>query len=286
MKRKWKKIVLAALAIIIGLPVALVVMVLVWTSIADKTNGAIVSSGVTRRYLLYVPKTYDRSRLTPLVITMHGGGSWPAAAMYISRWNEVAEQHGFIVVYPAGSGAFWGGFSPGPHVWPMGPRSLGREVRFISDLIDKLEAEYNIDPNRIYADGMSNGGGMALALSCRLSDRIAAVGAVAQLRQTSKGRFLSKDYRDHCEQGGHPVARGGILLGGRNAPAAQVLLADLLVHCWRTWDQVVHWSAEFPRASAAVVAHGSQISWRLDSWGKQDPLYALMVAIRPENPAP
>jgi hypothetical protein len=108
----------------------------------------------------------------------------------------------------------------------------------------------------------------------------------AQLRQTSKGRFLSKDYRDHCEQGGHPVARGGILLGGRNAPVAQVLLADLMVHCWRTWDQVVRWSAEFPRASAAVVAYGSQISWRMDNWGKQDPLYALMVAIRPENPAP
>lgn len=52
-------------------------------------------------------------------------------------------------------------------------------VRFISDLIDKLEAEYNIDPTRIYADGISNGGGMAFALSCRLSDRIAAVGAVA-----------------------------------------------------------------------------------------------------------
>jgi hypothetical protein len=107
----------------------------------------------------------------------------------------------------------------------------------------------------------------------------------AQLRQTSKGRFLSKDYREHCEQGGHPVARGGILLSGRNAPAAQVLLADLLVHCWRTSDQVVRWSVEFPRASAAVVTHGSQISWRLDNWGKQDPLYGLMVAIRPENPA-
>ena len=61
----------------------------------------------------------------------------------------------------------------------MGPRSLGRDVRFISDLIDRLQAEYNIDPNRIYANGMSNGGGMAFALSCKLSDRIAAIGAVA-----------------------------------------------------------------------------------------------------------
>ncbi len=108
----------------------------------------------------------------------------------------------------------------------------------------------------------------------------------AQLRQTSKGRFLGKDYRDHCEQGGHPVPRGGILLGGKNVPAAQLLLADLVVHCWRTWDQVVRWSVEFPRASAAVVARGSQISWRLHKWSKQDPIYDLMVEVRPENPTP
>jgi polyhydroxybutyrate depolymerase len=46
-------------------------------------------------------------------------------------------------------------------------------------LIDTLEAAYNIDPTRIYANGLSNGGGMAFVLSCTLSDRIAAVGMVA-----------------------------------------------------------------------------------------------------------
>jgi polyhydroxybutyrate depolymerase len=53
------------------------------------------------------------------------------------------------------------------------------DVRFISELIDTLEAKYNIDPNRIYANGLSNGGGMAFALSCTLSNRIAAIGAVS-----------------------------------------------------------------------------------------------------------
>lgn len=42
-----------------------------------------------------------------------------------------------------------------------------------------MKAEYKIDPNRIYADGLSNGGGMAFALSCKLCDWIVAVGAVA-----------------------------------------------------------------------------------------------------------
>jgi len=140
-------------------------------ALLNETNGTIISSGETREYLLYVPKTYDQSKPSPLVISLHPAATWPAAGMEISRWNEVADEHGFIVVYPSGT--------DNPRVWPMGQRSLALDVKFISDLIDKLEAAYNIDPNRIYADGMSNGGGMAFALSCRLSDRIAAVGAVA-----------------------------------------------------------------------------------------------------------
>jgi poly(3-hydroxybutyrate) depolymerase len=55
---------------------------------------------------------------------------------------------------------------------------LVKDVRFIAELIDKLKASYNIDAKRIYANGFSNGGGMAFVLSCTLSDRIAAVGMV------------------------------------------------------------------------------------------------------------
>jgi polyhydroxybutyrate depolymerase len=132
-----------------------------------------VSSGVEREYLLHVPKSYDAARPTPLVISMHGGALWPAAQMEMSRWNAVADAHGFIVVYPEGSG------SGRRRVWRMGSDPGGQaEVRFISDLVDALQARYNIDPRRVYADGLSNGGGMAFVLSCTLSDRIAAVGLV------------------------------------------------------------------------------------------------------------
>lgn len=179
MKSKTRRVVFGGLLFVIGLPVLFILSVLAWGSLSDQTNGTIVSSGITRRYLLYVPKTYDRSKPAPLVISLHPAATWPAFEMKISRWNELADEHGFIVVYPAGSGAFFGGFGRGQQVWPMGPRTLRRDVRFIADLIDKLEAEYNIDPNRVYANGMSNGGGMAFMLSCKLSDRIAAVGTVA-----------------------------------------------------------------------------------------------------------
>lgn len=190
MSRKKKRIIVVFLATFVGLPLALILTAFACSYFMDKTNGSIVSSGVTRRYLLYVPKTYDRSKPTPLIISFHPGATWAAVEMNISRWNDLAEQYGFIVVYPDGTGAFLGGLGPGPQIWPGGPRTLPRDVKFISDLIDKLEAGYNIDPNRIYANGMSNGGGMAIALSCKLPDRIAAVGAVAAA-QTME--------RDPCE---------------------------------------------------------------------------------------
>jgi polyhydroxybutyrate depolymerase len=178
---KRRKIVVGAVAIIIGLPVVLALITwvsfyaLVSSFAPNRTNGTIVSSGEKREYLLYVPRSYDRAKPTPLVISVHAAMNWPAFQMKLSQWNKVADENGFIVVYPAGTGT---GFK----TWYMeGSRTPSRmpDVRFVSELIDTLEATYNIDPTRIYANGMSNGGGMAFALSCTLSHRIAAIGAVS-----------------------------------------------------------------------------------------------------------
>jgi polyhydroxybutyrate depolymerase len=170
---KDRPMVLRAVGVLLGLPVALVLVEAVSYEVRNRSNGTLVSSGQEREYLLYVPKSYDPRKPTALVISMHGGAGWPAMQKDTSRWNTLSESHGFIVVYPSGiSGR-------GPRAWHMNPSGLARDVRFISDLIDTLKAAYNIDSTRVYADGLSNGGGMAFVLSCTLSDRIAAVGMVA-----------------------------------------------------------------------------------------------------------
>jgi polyhydroxybutyrate depolymerase len=173
--RKILKILLGAALLLIGMPVAFVLIFAVTPSLLYQTNGSILSNGEERDYLLYVPKSYDRAKPTPLVISMHAAMNWPAFQRDVSQWNKAADEHGFIVVYPAGTGF-------GPRTWEMngwGNPSRMPDVRFISELIDKLQASYNIDPARIYANGLSNGGGMAFVLSCTLSGRIAAIGAVA-----------------------------------------------------------------------------------------------------------
>jgi polyhydroxybutyrate depolymerase len=177
-----RKIVIGAALLLIGLPTALFLVVnaafyavFYFPNRSSAIAGIIVSSGENREYLLYVPQTYDRAKPTPLVISLHTSMSWPTSAMNISQWNQVADEQGLIVVYPAGTGR-------GSKSWKMtGSETPSRmpDVIFISDLIDKVEASYNIDKTRIYANGMSNGGGMAFVLSCTLSDRVAAVGMVS-----------------------------------------------------------------------------------------------------------
>lgn len=166
------KILVGILSLAIGLPVLFLLLAAGTFYILDRTNGSIVSSGQEREYLLYVPASYDPATPAPLVISLHGAALWPAAQMEISRWNRIANEQGVIVVYPSGTGF--------PNVWRVSPGArLAADVRFISDLVDALEASYNIDPARIYANGFSNGGGMTFALSCSLAHRLAAVGTVA-----------------------------------------------------------------------------------------------------------
>jgi polyhydroxybutyrate depolymerase len=140
-----------------------------------RANGEVLTNGKKRTYLLHVPKTYQSGRPTPLVICLHGFAEWPAHLMRLSHWNQLADEFGFLVVYPSGSSF--------PLRWHCNGRlnkadQAEGDVQFISDLIDQLKKDYKIDEARVYANGLSNGGGMSFLLACRLSERIAAVGGV------------------------------------------------------------------------------------------------------------
>ena len=138
-------------------------------------NGEVVTSGKKRRYLLHVPKTYQANRPTPLVICLHGFAEWPAHLQWLSHWNQLAEEFGFLVVYPAGSSFPLRWFCNGP----LNPTEQAQQdVQFMADLVAQLKEHYHVDESRVYANGLSNGGGMSFLLACRLSERIAAIGSV------------------------------------------------------------------------------------------------------------
>lgn len=136
----------------------------------------IEAGGETRQYLLYVPEAFDPTAPTPLVLTFHGFAGWPEQQMRNSNWRQVADEHGMLIVYPGGTGA--------PLRWRTGQDFSGdgeseKDLTFISDLLDTLTEQFCIDLNRVYANGLSNGGGITYLLACEMADRFAAVGMVA-----------------------------------------------------------------------------------------------------------
>ncbi|HEX5808750.1 MAG TPA: PHB depolymerase family esterase [Anaerolineales bacterium] len=127
------------------------------------------STRQVRQYLLHVPATYDPEKPTPVVLVFHGAGIGAERFVGYSRFSNVSDREGFLIVYPQGLGD--------EPVWNPSPGSY--DVQFVSDLIDHLQRRCHVDPSRIYASGHSNGGGMVNRLACDLANRIAAIGPVS-----------------------------------------------------------------------------------------------------------
>ena len=136
--------------------------------------------GRTRSYLLYVPSTYAPATPVSLIMTFHGGGGNSQSQMETSQMNVLADQEGFIVAYPQGTGLL-----PKVNTWNVGPccgyaqEHKVDDVTFVSMLIGEIRKSYAVDGRRIYATGLSNGAMMSHRLACQLSDKIAAVAPIA-----------------------------------------------------------------------------------------------------------
>jgi polyhydroxybutyrate depolymerase len=110
-----------------------------------------------------------------LVLSFHGRHGQGKGQAKLTGFSEVADRHGFIVVYPDGIDKSWNAMHGAGPAQEKGVDDVG----FVDALIDRLQAEYAIDPNRVYAAGMSNGGFFSHRLGCELSTRLAAIASVA-----------------------------------------------------------------------------------------------------------
>jgi len=133
-----------------------------------------------RSYLVHIPPKYDSKKPTPVVLAFHGGGGNAESMVVFSGLNKKADDAGFIVVYPNGTGrlenrllSFNGG-----NCCSYAMTNKIDDVEFTRKLLDDLAKSANIDPKRVFATGMSNGGIMSYLLGSELSDRIAAIAPV------------------------------------------------------------------------------------------------------------
>lgn len=150
-------------------------------------SRTIQMDGSERSYLVHIPPKYDSKKPTPVVLAFHGGGANAAHMVSYCGLNRKADEAGFIVVYPNGTGrldkllTFNAGNCCG---YAMTNRI--DDVEFTRRILDDLATSTNVNAKMVFATGMSNGAIMSYRLASELSDRIAAIAPVGGPMGTEK----------------------------------------------------------------------------------------------------
>lgn len=140
----------------------------------DRTGRFVTTvnvEGVRRTALVNVPPAAAGRRPLPLVIALHGAGGNGRFMERYSGLTTAGNARGFVVAYPDAEGKFW-------QLAPSGEQAHD-DVVFIRGLVDQLETSTCVDSARVYATGVSNGGGLTARIGCELSDQVAAIAPVA-----------------------------------------------------------------------------------------------------------
>ncbi len=157
---------------------------------AEPVKQTLRWEGAERYYLVSLPPGYPGHAPYPLLLVFHGGGGNPEQVLKGSDLLDRAARDGWILAAPAGSGRLkrlltWNvGFGFG-YAMSAGVDDIG----FARRLLDTLNAAYRIDPDRIFATGISNGGILCHLLAGHMSERIAAI---APIVATAGGRLRGR----------------------------------------------------------------------------------------------
>ncbi len=165
--------------------------------------------GLERTYYVLFPA--NRTGPLPLVLALHGYTQSAGLLEYQTGLDDEATARGFVLVYPEGIGRSW---NAGGCCAEARSRNID-DVAFISQVIDQLVGGGRVDPKRVFATGISNGGMMDYRLACELSDRIAAIASVSgalMVSQCSPARTVSVLEMHGTDDSVVPIG-GGTLAG-------------------------------------------------------------------------
>ena len=132
-----------------------------------------------RPYDHYVPTSYDGSAPMPLVLALHGLGDTGPNYESAMGFSAIAEANGFLFAYPSGTAVFGGGAGWNATINGVLPLLEADDVTYLRAVIADMAEQYNVDPKRIYVQGLSNGGFMAHVLACVAADKIAAIAPIS-----------------------------------------------------------------------------------------------------------
>jgi len=129
-----------------------------------------------RQYLIHLPPSYETLQKLPVIFALHGGGGTYKNTIKFYGFNGLADQNGFIIIYPNAVNKAW--HMPGITSREKALDTTVDDVHFISVLIDMLIANYKADSTRIFCSGISRGGMFSFYLADKLCSRIAGIAPV------------------------------------------------------------------------------------------------------------
>lgn len=145
-----------------------------FAQLQSNLSKTIVVNGQTRAYKIYIPAIYDGSQAVPLVFNFHGYTSSNTEQEIYGNFRPIADTANFIVVHPQGldigGGAGWNSFT--------NTDASNYDYQFVEQMIAEINTTYNINSNRIYSTGMSNGGFFSYDMACFMSHHFAAIASV------------------------------------------------------------------------------------------------------------
>ena len=142
---------------------------------APVQHGRVTVDGLERTYRVFVPPTLDRRRPVPLVMALHGGNNSVEDMVRTTGFDKEASAGEFIVAYPEATLRAWNA----GRCCGSAPRRNPDDVGFLTQVLDRLAADYPVDRSRVFLTGVSNGAMMAYRFACERADRVTAVGVVA-----------------------------------------------------------------------------------------------------------
>lgn len=140
-------------------------------------SDSLVHDGLSRTWTSYVPSS--RADSPALLILLHGSlgnGDFMRASTFF-EFDILAERNGFVVAYPDGFEQHWNDCRASA-AYSANVRKID-DVGFLQAMIDKLVAEQGVDPEQVYAAGLSNGGHMAFRLGLEAPELVAGIAAYA-----------------------------------------------------------------------------------------------------------
>jgi len=136
-------------------------------------NDSIIHNNIYRTFIVYIPSIYNNSNTSvPLLFNLHGRNGTSNIAMWNADFRDIADTANFIIVHPQALQN-----SNGETQWNYGHTNID-DIGFLNSLYTYLTAIYDIDIDRVYSAGMSNGAAMSYRLACDMSDKIAAIASV------------------------------------------------------------------------------------------------------------